>query len=272
MSVTRVSVGINGGASLRTGAQPDVPITPVGTILPLKGAGRKATDLPQRAGRTREATLVMASPLAASRRRWIARLQGALAVCEVTERRALEQVMTLLKPDVLVVDLALTGLRRVRGLAHIQRLSPSTKIVALTDTPAEGEGVCALKAGARGYCPRTIDPEHLHKAVAAVRNGEIWAPRKLVPGLVAELRSLIDTHQQDHLQPMLDSRLDRLTARQRVVADLIGKGVCNKDIASQLNISERTVKAHLTEAFRNVGVSDRLQLALLLQGYPSGSG
>jgi len=51
-----------------------------------------------------------------------------------------------------------------------------------------------------------------------------------------------------------------------MIADLISRGACNKEIANRLKISERTVKAHLTEAFRNVGVSDRLQLALLLKG------
>ncbi len=174
--------------------------------------------------------------------------------------------MAVLKPDVLVVDLALRGLRRGRGLPDIQRLSPSTKILAVADAPDENEGVSVLKAGARGYCARSIDPEHLAKAVAAVQKGEIWAPRKLIPRLIADLRGLIDGRVTREPQPALETRLDNLTARQRVVADLISRGASNKEIASRLNISERTVKAHLTEAFRNVGVSDRLQLALLLRG------
>lgn len=214
----------------------------------------------------------MASLSAENRQSWVQRLQEALAVCEVIERRVLERVMVDLQPDILVIDLALPGLRGVRGLRNIQRLSPSTRIVVLSETPTEREGLFALKAGARGYCTRSIDCEHLEKAVAAVQKGEIWAPRNLVPRLIAELRSLIDTRKKEDFQRAPDPRLDTLTARQRAVADLIGRGAGNKEIATRLRISERTVKAHLTQVFRNIGVSDRLQLALLLKGHPLTSG
>lgn len=242
------------------------------TVPIFKSARGKAKELAQRARPSSGATLVMANPLTARHQRWVAGLQEAFAVCEVTERRALEQVMANLNPDVLVVDLALPGLRGVGGLRGIQRLSPATKIVALTDVPAEGEGVFALKAGARGYCACSIEPDDLNRVVTAVQKGEIWAPRKLVAALIAELVSHIDRRDKQGLQPNHDRRLESLTERQRVVADLISRGASNKEIGSRLNITERTVKAHLTEAFRNVGVSDRLQLALLLQGYTRAAG
>ena len=245
-------------------------IMSIETTLDFKSARRKVkhVHVAARARPAKEATLVMASPAADSCRRLTGEFQESYAVCEVAERRALEQVMANLRPDILLLDLTLPGLRRVRGLREIQRLSPSTKIIALTATLAEGEGVFALKAGARGYCADSIRPEELKRAVAAVQKGEVWAPRKLVPGLVAELVALIDSRDNEGLPPHLDPRLESLTSRQRVVADLICRGASNKEIGNRLNITERTVKAHLTEAFRNVGVSDRLQLALLLQGYP----
>ncbi len=213
-------------------------------------------------GHTGKTPLVIASVVVESRRRWAHKLQETFAICEVTERRALEQVTANLRPDVLVVDLSLPQLGRVRGLPHIQRLSPSTKMLALTDATAENEGIAALKAGAKGYCSRAIDPAHLKKAVQALQNGEIWVQRKLIPGLVSEMTSLME-HRQRGRDANPD--LEGLTARQRVVADLLSRGACNKEIAAQLNITERTVKAHLTEAFRCFGVSDRLQLALLLK-------
>ena len=207
-------------------------------------------------------TLVVASPVIESRRRWSYTLQEAFSVCEVAERRALEQVTANLKPSILVLDLTLPGLGRVRGLPNMQRLSPATKTLVLTDSPADGEGICALKAGVKGYYTRTIDPAHLKKAVQAVQKGEIWVQRKLIPGLVAGLISLTETRQKDDGKP--DRRLECLTLRQREVADLIGRGASNKEIATELSIAERTVKAHLTEVFRNIGVLDRMQLALLL--------
>ena len=237
------------------------------TVLDFKCERIKAKRLLLRTRPAEGATLVMASPQPENGRRLIGGLRESFAICEVPERRALEHVMVNLKPNVLVVDLALPGLRRVRGLRDIQRLSSSTKIVALTETLAEAEGVFALKAGARAYCAYTIGPDVLKKAVEAVQKGEIWAPRKLVPGLIAELVALIDSRDNECLPQKLGPHLGHLTHRQRVVADLICRGASNKEIGSRLNITERTVKAHLTETFRSVGVSDRLQLALLLQGH-----
>ncbi len=231
-----------------------------------QAAGRRLDGLLQPKPETGgKAIVVIACADAERRRRWSQPLRETFAVCEVAEGKALEQIAATLKPNILLLDLALPRLGRIGGLSDIQRLSPSTKILALTDTPVEAEGVFALKAGAKGYFPRTIDPARLKKAVAAVQKGEIWAARKLIAGLMAELLSLSESREGSP-QEKLDPRLERLTARQRMIADLISEGACNKEIASQLKITERTVKAHLTEAFRHVGVSDRLQFALLLRG------
>jgi DNA-binding NarL/FixJ family response regulator len=215
-------------------------------------------------GQIGKTTLVIATAVRESRRCWCDRLQGTFAICEVAERKALEQVTANLKPAVLVVDLALPQFGRVWGLPHIQRLSPSTKTLALTDTPAENEAISALTAGAKGYYARTIDPAQLKKAVEAMQKGEMWIQRRFIPSLVAEIVSL---QREKDCAAEMDRLLDGLTARQRLVADLISVGASNKEIASRLNIAERTVKAHLTETFRNLGVSDRLHLALRMNGY-----
>jgi DNA-binding NarL/FixJ family response regulator len=209
----------------------------------------------------RKSSLVIASPVVENRKRWGQKLQGAFAICEVAERKALEQVVANLKPHILVLDLTLPHLGRVRGVPYIQRLSPSTRTLVLSDAPTEAEAVAALKGGAKGYCSRAINGPRLKKVAEVLDKGEMWVQRELIPSLVAELVSLTESSQTD---ANVDAGLEGLTTRQRLVADLITRGACNKEIAKRLNISERTVKAHLTEAFRNFGVSDRLQLALLL--------
>jgi len=142
-------------------------------------------------------------------------------------------------------------------------LSLSTKTLVLTDAPADSEGVFALKAGAKGYYTRAIEPANLKKAVETVQKGEIWVRRDLVTRLVAEVRSLAERGRS--LQATKRRRgLDRLTARQRIIAGLIARGASNGAIAKQLAITESTVKAHVTAIFRNLGISNRLQLALLL--------
>jgi DNA-binding NarL/FixJ family response regulator len=216
-----------------------------------------------------KATLVVASAAADRRRHWSRELRGRFAICEVAERKALEQVMANLKPDVLILDLKLPQVGGVRGLPRIQRLSPSTKTLVLSDAPAESEEIAALKAGARGCGPRAFNPTQLRKAVEVVQKGEIWVRRKLISRLIAELRALTERRLRDEDETP-DPQTQGLTSRQCLVADLIRRGACNKEIASQLNIAERTVKAHLTGTFRALGVSDRLQLALLLNSPANG--
>jgi len=217
-------------------------------------------------GETAKATLLIASAEAESRERWGGSLKEEFSVSEVAKRGTLEQVMASLRPDVLVLDLALPRLGRLRGLPSIRRLSLSTKTLVLTDAPAENEGVFALKAGAKGYYTRAIEPANLKKAVETVQKGEIWVQRELVTRLVAEVRSLSERRGSRRVGKS-GRGLDRLTARQRLIAGLIAEGASNGAIARQLEITESTVKAHVTAMFRNLGISNRLQLALLLNGH-----
>lgn len=207
--------------------------------------------------------VLVASPNPGLRRRCKATLRGTSALQEVTTRAALERSMATLKPAVLLLDIDLPMLDGVGGVRAIHHLSPPTKIVLLTSTLDEKEGLSALKAGARGYCQKDTESALLKKAVQMVRKGEIWAGRNLIPHLLEELTSLTERRQQDS-PANLDSHLDRLTPRQREIVHLIGGGASNKEIASQLNVTEGTVKAHLTAIFRKTGLSSRLQLALFV--------
>ena len=211
------------------------------------------------------ATLVLGAPSARNRQGWLRDLSAGFAVCEVAERRALQQVVINLKPDILVVDLELPGFGGLRGLREIRRTSGVTRVIALSASPSNEEGILALKIGCSGYCARSIDPEELVKAVNAVQRDEIWASRSLVCRLVSELLSLVDSQNDTGPKQNIDSRLLKLTERQRIVAMMISRGASNKEIGNRLNISERTVKAHLTQVFRNLGVSDRLHLAALFR-------
>jgi two-component system nitrate/nitrite response regulator NarL len=235
-------------------------------------AGKSLADLAGQGVREPAGRLVVASQVEERRHRWIERLQDAFEVHHVAERKSLERVMTSVAPDVLVIDLALPGLGRLADVSDVQRLSPSTRIIVLTNAPTDSEGLLAIKAGVKGYCPATIDPQQLAEAVAAVHAGEIWAPRRLVSGIIAEWLLLAERLETRGQQLPGHSCLENLTARQRAVAYLIGRGACNKEIAKRLNITERTVKAHLTEVFRSAGVSGRLQLALLVKGRPPHTG
>ena len=114
----------------------------------------------------------------------------------------------------------------------------------------------------RGYCRDNIDPQLLKRVIVAVQVGELWIRRSLVPRLLDELGVQFSSTVDD--KRAVTGRLAYLTVREREIAALVGSGGTNKQIAKQLDISERTVKAHLTEIFRKLGIADRLKLALLL--------
>jgi DNA-binding NarL/FixJ family response regulator len=215
--------------------------------------------------------VLIASPISGVRGQWTQGLQDKFALYEAAERSALERSMADLKPAILLLDLALPGLGGVEGARAVQRLSPMTSIILLTSTPNDREGLAALKGGARGYCSLDTDPALLRKAVMVVLKGEIWVARNVYAPLLEELTSLTERRHKE-FPPNLDTRLERLTPREREIAQLIGGGASNKEIAGRLNITEATVKAHLTAIFRKLGLSDRLGLALFVTEFNRVSG
>lgn len=196
-------------------------------------------------------------------RRWSRSLKGDFVTHGVEDAAALDQVMAIIKPPVLLLDLALLRNGRMRTIGSLKELSAATKIIAFTTAPNDTEGISVLKSGARGYCRRNINSTLLKKVVKLVQKGEICAGRKLISPLIDELTSLLKRRRK-RSAASCDDRLDALTSRQREIVGLIGRGARNKEIANQIHMSEKTVKAHLTAIFRKVGVSNRFRLALFV--------
>lgn len=207
--------------------------------------------------------VLIASRKTAECRAWRKTLQGMCAIREVGDRGTLERNLISLKPAMLLLDSALPKLGGVGAVRAIQQLSLTTKIVVLTSTTDEKEAIAALKAGARGYCNMNIDRDLLRKAVEVVQKGEIWVERKLVTRLLEEI-AFVAEDRWKHSPAKLERGLNPLTPRQREIAQLVGSGASNKEIAARLEVTERTVKAHLTAIFRKVGLPDRLRLALFV--------
>jgi DNA-binding NarL/FixJ family response regulator len=203
--------------------------------------------------------IVLASRTATVRRRWRAGLKR-FSVQEVPDSRRLSALLAERSPAVALVDVGL--LERPGDVAALLRVSPATCFIVTSGHPAEREGVSAFRAGARGYCHRDLDPALLAKAVEVVQKGEIWAGRALIARLVEELGA----RPAGRGRGDANTRLGALTRRERDIAGLVAGGAANKEIAGRLGVTERTVKAHLTAIFRKLGVTDRLRLALYLNG------
>jgi len=205
--------------------------------------------------------VLIATPTAAVRSQWTLALKDMYTVLDVGERGSLDRSLADLKPDILLLDLALHRLGGLEGVQAIRQLSPETKIVLFARSPNAKEGISLLKAGAWGYCEKAIEPLRLRKVVLMLQQGEVWVKRNLIPHLIGELARLTRLRTKDSASH--EARLRSLTPREREVVLLIGEGVNNKKIASRLMITEHTVKAHLTTIFRKLGLSGRVQLALL---------
>jgi two-component system nitrate/nitrite response regulator NarL len=138
-------------------------------------------------------------------------------------------------------------------------------LIVARNWPAEKQ-IDALIAGCCGYCELDASVEILPKAVSSVIRGDFWVPRQLISKVITMLAKLSSQkNQTDKPYREKQKNLDLLTHREIDVAKMLGEGLSNKSIASMLNISERTVKAHLTSIFQKLEVQDRLQLVLFLK-------
>jgi two-component system nitrate/nitrite response regulator NarL len=173
--------------------------------------------------------------------------------------------LTNLSPENRVVLLHLhAGSREPASLvASLVEGAPFTRVMVFRDLPEDDDGLAMLRAGAAGYCNTYMNPPLLRMAVEIVRRGEIWAGQSLIRRLVSAVAGAAAT-------PPAPAGLEGLTAREREIALLVASGASNKRIAGQLDITERTVKAHMSSLFRKTGARDRLQLALRINAARNG--
>jgi DNA-binding NarL/FixJ family response regulator len=146
-------------------------------------------------------------------------------------------------PDITLMDLQMPGAGGVEAVSEIRRQHPSARVIVLTTFDGDEDIYRSLQAGARGYLLKGMTSDQLISAIRAVHNGQ-----SIIPGPVAEKLAERMTSQQ-------------LTARELSVLERIVAGRANKQIASDLFISEATVKTHINSLLAKLGVVDRTQAA-----------
>ena len=163
---------------------------------------------------------------------------------------------------VVILEPALARTGVVDAVTEISSTSGDTHIIVVDNPPLpETDQVELFKLGVHGFCQRDISPELLVKAVESVVNGELWMQRSLITRIIDELtQSGASTKTADSLSN--GSPIECLTPRELEVARMVNKGGNNKLIARSLDISERTVKAHLSSIFRKLNIENRLHLAI----------
>ena len=161
-----------------------------------------------------------------------------------------------LDPDILLLDVSMhgDGIEALRQLAS----SPSnTRIIVLTNASEKPVTVTALRLGVRGLVPKESGLGLLLRALRGVRDGQFWVGREVVSEVLQGIGATAATG-----RPITPQANFGLTARELQIVSAVVTGSGNKDIAQQFEISEKTVKHHLTNIFDKVGVSNRLELAL----------
>ena len=186
-------------------------------------------------------------PLAlAGLRQLLGALDGIELVGTATGGDEAVRLATERAPDVVLMDLEMPDKDGVRATRELLARRPGTAVVVLTSFSDRERILAALDAGAVGYLLKDVQPDELARAIAAAAAGQ--AP--LHPRAARELLA-----QRHPLEP-------QLSAREEEVLGLLAQGMPNKLIARRLEISERTVKGHLTHIFERIGVTDRTQAAL----------
>lgn len=148
-------------------------------------------------------------------------------------------------------------------LADVVRQAAGNPLVVLCDEPDESLVRQALEAGAAGCCNTHAAPEVLRQVALVVSNGGLWIGQSLLRQLVGSTARILG---EKAARPPRDDWSRLLSERETQVARLVAGGASNKEIASQLEITERTVKAHLTAIFEKLSLRDRLQLSLRING------
>jgi DNA-binding NarL/FixJ family response regulator len=151
-------------------------------------------------------------------------------------------------PDIVLMDLEMPGMDGIEATARIREEHPGTQVLVLTSFSDSERVLDALDAGAIGYLLKGADPDELLRGIRSAAEGESpLAPKAATAVLAARAER----------RPA-----EGLTAREREVLLMVADGLPNKLIARRLEISERTVKGHLTRIFERLGVTDRTQAAL----------
>ncbi|EOR10286.1 hypothetical protein F896_00414 [Acinetobacter genomosp. 15BJ] len=153
-------------------------------------------------------------------------------------------------------DLNLPGASGFSALVYVRAQYPAIPIIVVSAHEEVSIIQRAIAHGAMGYIPKSSHPSHIGEAIKHVLEGEIWLPPNLPTHAGFDPRAADET--------ALAERLQSLTPQQFRVLMMVAEGLLNKQIAYELEVSEATIKAHVTAIFRKLGVQNRTQAVLAI--------
>ena len=173
------------------------------------------------------------------------------------EAGSLEEAVTAImreKPDVVLLDVHMPGGGGVEVIRQVAQQRPTQRFLALSVSDAPEDVIAVIRAGARGYVTKSISADDLAAAIRRVRDGDAFFSPRLA-GFV------LDAFHGEMTEAELDPELNQLTPREREVLRLIARGYLYKEIAARLDISPKTVEAHVSAVLRKLQLSSRHELS-----------
>ena len=152
-----------------------------------------------------------------------------------------------LKPDVVLMDLSMPRLNGLETTIAIRRKHPATRVLILSVHDHPEYVLEGVRAGAQGYLKKDTTPEDLREALRTVHRGQSFFSPEVARQLSAGLRGETERSEREH-------RLERLTAREREVLEGVAQGQTNKEIASALGLSPRTVESYRESLMRKLDI------------------
>ena len=156
-----------------------------------------------------------------------------------------------LVPDVVLMDLMMPNVDGIEAIRLIRRISPTTRVIALTSFVDDNKVFGSVRAGAAGYLLKDVQPQDLADAIRTVHGGEAL----LHPAIAAKLV-------QEFSEPAEPQPFENLTAREMEVLRLVAQAKSNKEIAAEFVLSEKTVKTHVSNILQKLHLADRTQAAV----------
>jgi DNA-binding NarL/FixJ family response regulator len=201
------------------------------------------------------AVLADGDPLARRTIRDALQRNGIVVVAEATSGREAVELAGFYRPDAVVMDVKLPVMDGVEATRIIHDRSPDTCIVLLASTPDDTLGLRALRAGAAGYLSKDVEPDVLPRVLRGAIEGEAAISRRLAMTLIESYRRA--PHGGSGFRPVRSP----LTDREWEVLDLLSEGAGTEDIARTLVLSTETVRSHLKNLYRKLGVRSREEAA-----------
>ncbi len=182
-------------------------------------------------------------------------VSGLFARADIAEAGTFDEVAKLLEGasdvDLILLDLAMPGVRGFSGLMYLRAQYPGVPVVVVSANDEPAVIRRCMDFGASGFIPKTLGVEAMRAAIQSVLGGGVWTPPDVDLNAAADAETAA-----------LLARLATLTPQQVRVLMMLSEGLLNKQIAYELNVSEATVKAHVSAILQKLGVESRTQAVI----------